>query len=54
MLDEVAERLLRASRLVASIRKRLLQYTAEAAAVPHHTDMVREEQIPDIGVYLRS
>ena len=38
-----------AERLVSSIRRKLLQVTAEAAAAPKLTDMVREDQIPDIG-----
>lgn len=48
-LDDVADRLADAERLVASVRRRLLQQTAAAAAVPTPADMVQEEQIPDIG-----
>ncbi|KAF2358051.1 C2 domain [Trinorchestia longiramus] len=48
-LDDVAEQLAGAQELVSSVRRRLLQRTAEAAAVPTPSDMVQEEQIPDIG-----
>ena len=49
VMDSVPDRLATAARLVASIRRKLLQLTAEAAGVPKYSDMVREEKIPDIG-----
>ena len=48
-LDDVADRLADAERLVASVRRQLLQRAAEAADVPSPADMVQEEQIPNIG-----